>query len=476
MVRRVNISQFRGIDRRRDRALADPATLYRLENLQIGVGATIKTRPGTRKVSQLPEESVGLFAANGTLKTVLPAGHADLYRVPPHVIPTFIGDGSVYPRDSLLDLVGAEVYGASALEATPYLAVRRQVGPNEVVEHHYVQDKPDTGEEAVDTKVVLPFAPSGGLVKLAEKLWAPDQATGAVRFSSSLRGPSNWTELEDAGFIPVLNNIGGSRVIVGAAVYQNRLAVFFEDAIQIWAVDPNPANITLIETLNGPGTLTERALANVRGDLYYFGRGGVASLSVATVTATSNEVNIGAPVLDLTRLETAADAVAVWSQTLSQYLVAFGSRVYAFTVSPFEEVRGWSTWTLPFEVRAWAENGGTLYARGADHGVYELDPDRADDSGVPIVWQWQTQFLNADRPFRRKRFRTLNLIQDGTVTISTLDDIRDPDTATTVGMQAGDTSPWGQIPLFSTTDSVALRGSGTGAYELTGIALDAEVL
>ena len=475
MAKRIAIQRFRGIDRRRDRALSDPETFWELDNLDITTGGTLRTRPGTTKIAQLPAESVGLFAANGSLQTVAPAGHLDLYRRIPYVITNFIGDGTIYERDALQSLDGVEVYGASAIEANPYLAVRVTRGGATAVEHHYITVRPDTGSEAIDTRVTLPFIPTGGLQKLSEKLWTPDQATGVIRFSSSLRGPSNWEEPEDAGFIPVLNNLGGSRTIVGLAIYQNRLAVFFEDAVQIWTATPNPDNITLIETLEGPGTLSEKALINVRGDLYYLSRGGIASLGVATVTATSNEVNIGAPVADLTTAET-AEAVAVWSQRTNQALFAFGSTVYAFTASPFEEVRGWSRWTLPFEVTAWAQNDGTLYARGADHGVYQFDPGLATDSGVPIGWGWQTQFLHAGDPFRRKQFRSLHLIQDGTVSVSTADDIRQPSTFATVGVQSGDTSPWGRIPLFSTTDSVSLKGVGSGSYELTGVVLEAEML
>jgi hypothetical protein len=476
MPRRYTIQRFTGIDRRRDRSLADENTMWRANNLSLSVGGTLRSRPGTAKIAQLPSESVGLFAANGSLQTVAPAGHLDLYRRIPYVLTNFIGDGTIYERDSLQALEGAEVYGASAIEATPYLAIRVTRGGATSIEHHYIVNRPDTGEEAVDTRVVLPFIPTGGLEKLEEKLWTPDQATGVVRFSSTVKGPSNWTELADAGFIPVLNNIGGSRTITGVIRYRRWLAVFFGDAVQIWSVAPNPDNIYSIETLEGVGTTVKEALTNVRGDVFFVSRGGISSLSAATSVASSQELNVGAPVLELTEAETATQARAIYFPATSQYLVAFGSTVYAFTASPYQDVRGWTTWTLPFSVEQWAINDGVLHARGTDHGVYRFDFDSSADSSVPFTWTWQTQAVNGGDPFRRKQFRTLHLVQDGKTDLSIAVNPRDPDTFATVGVQEGDSDAFGQIPLFATSEAVSLQGAGTGSYELTGIALEAEVL
>lgn len=331
------------------------------------------------------------------------------------------GIAAPYPLDTLVRVSAVESIGANAAFGVyPYLVVERWNDPaardlGTVFEHHWI-----TGE-AVDpnvtnvTQVRLPFSPGSSLIKMGGKLWAGDDVNGVVRCSSTVNGPKDWITAQDAGYIPVISHASGDRRIQGLGTYDDKLAVIFTDAVQLWATDPQPSNITLVRVINGPGTDHPRSVVNVLGDLFYFTRGGFRSMHMATVTGQiQQQDDIGGPIDALSQQEAAGTvSTALWSQTRGQYLCAFDSRVYAFRYSPKSKVQGWTTWDLGTPVDAVAEQNGKTYIRSGDD-LYVLDPEYDDGSTWDIVFN---DFGGKD-PTNRKRFDFVEVAQRGTCDIS----------------------------------------------------------
>lgn len=326
-----------------------------------------------------------------------------------------------YPLDQIVRLAAVESLGANAsFGVYPYLVLERWVDPNDhdlgtTYEHHWIKREPPSGTVALATQVRLPFTPGSSLVKMSGKLWAADDVNGVVRFSSTANGPGDWITAEDAGYIPVITHASGDRRIRALGIYDEKLAVIFSDAVQLWATDPQPSNITLVRVINGPGTEHPKSVVNVLGDLFYFTAGGFRSMHTQTVTGQIQEQDdIGGPIDALSSQETGEAGVAIWSQARGQYLCAFDTRVYAFRYSPKSKVQGWTTWELEQPMEYVVELDKKTYFRSGNT-LYVLNPEKANQTTFEVV----LNDFTAGRPAERKRVDFLEVVQRGTSTLRT---------------------------------------------------------
>jgi hypothetical protein len=326
------------------------------------------------------------------------------------------GISTPYPLETLIRVTGVEAYGANAsFGIYPYLVIERWIDAahpeyGKVYEHHWVTREATDPNTSLTTQIRLPFSPGASILKAAGKIYAPDDVNGVVRFCSTVNGPSDWVSPQDAGYIPVLTHASGDRRIQGLGTYDDKMAVIFSDAVQLWATDPQPSNITLVRVINGPGTDQPRSVVNVLGDLFYFTRGGFRSLHMATVTGQIQEQDdIGGPIDDLAKEEKGEVGVALWSQRRGQYLCAFGSRVYAYRYSPKSKRMGWTTWELGVSVDAVVEQAGQTYLRAGDM-LYVLDPEYDDGSEFELV----LNDLTGKDPATNKRLDFVEVSQVGT--------------------------------------------------------------
>jgi len=465
-MRAFSVSAFKGLDTRLATAIADPQTARVAKNVYLSKGRTWKTRPGSRKILEVPPESRGLYAVDGVLRAVAPQGNAALWA---YQRPNFWLD-FVEGSDAIDEYIDAEIYGvpSAASGAQPYLAIRR----GNQVQHHWVKSRLDNPGDAEVTRVFPGFVPSGGLIKLAQKIFALDNSRGAVRFSSTAFGPDNWTEELDAGILPVQQHGTGDLQVRALGIFQGRLVVFFDSQIQIWAVDPQPENFFLVETMNGPGTAAPALVEAVLGDIFFFSRGGFRSLTTQRITGETLEGDIGAPIASLTdQLDPATATHGVWWQRLSLYVAAFGSRCFVFTYDRAIKVTGWAEWEFPFEVERFVVVGDRLYARSRD-AVYEIsDYLLTDDNGADIEWEWQSQHQHLDSPGTLKNFHALTLNQSGDCTVSMASDPGRPSFISPVYNTSGVTVPWQKIPFPTVSTAVSVALSGKGQWQLDGFTL-----
>lgn len=464
-MRTSSVSNFKGLDLRLSTGVADQQTASVAKNVYLTNGRVWRTRPGTRRVLLCPPESKGLYASGGVLRSVAPSGNAALWgwQRPEYWLDFIEGAGEI------TEFVSAEIYGvpSAAIGVQPYLAVRRRGA----VEHHWVKLRPVSPGAIVRTRVLPPFEPEGRVIKLAEKIFSTDGSKGTVRFSSTAFGPDNWTEELDAGFIPVARHGTGDLQVQALGIFQNRLVVFFDSQVQIWAVDPQPENFFLVDILNGPGTRAPGLVESVLGDIFFFSRGGFRSMSEQRVTGEIRESDIGAPIAPITELLSPEGATqAIWWQRLGMYLAAFGNRVFAFTYDKGNKVTGWAEWEFPFAVEHFALNDGNLYARAED-AVYQIDDLLEDDDGVPIEWRWDSQHLHLGDPNRLKNFHGLSIHQRGDCQVSVRPDASRPEFIAPVLGASGVTRSWQKIPFYTMSTAPAVSLSGKGKWQLDGFSL-----
>jgi hypothetical protein len=294
--------------------------------------------------------------------------------------------------------------GDAAFGVYPYVVVQKGAS----YEHHWIRPQQAT------TKIDLPFQPGPAAVKIASKIAAVPSDGGSVRFSSTLNGPTDWTEEADAGFLPVVKHASGDRTVNGLGFYDNLLAVIFDDSVQLWEMSPDPSLNALARVLNGVGTPYVKTAVNVRGDLIYLSRSGFIDLHTVTTTGLiESDHQIGAPIEPLT---TALDVartlpISVWWGEKSQYVTAIGSTMYAYTEFAgkiHDRKGGWLPWTAPASVDAMCTHLGKLYIR-CGNIIYTQDDDYADGTSFSA----STQFLVGKYPGRLKTWLTADSFQVG---------------------------------------------------------------
>jgi len=480
MKRKPNLlRRFTGLDVRRDAADSDPLTLRTATNVSLTTAGSLVRRDALVNVCPLHAQSVGLYSANGMLRCVVPGGVGYQDLRPANVMYDPIGAGSDF-GDNLIDrLLGVELIGGSDSPAAfPYVALLMTDG---TIQHHWLNAAPALSTDAVNTRVVLPFEPGYTLTKIANKMWCDDPSNGVLRGSSSVNGPTDWNAPRDACTLAVQQHAGGTGALKALSFFQDKLAVFFGSALQLWTVDPDPSLNTLYKAYSGPGTDAPGSVANVRGDSYFFSRGGFRSLALAVTAFLSQprEGDIGAPIQPLTDDIDASvtPAISLWSQARSQYLCAFGSTVYCFTSSVTEKLNGWTTWELPVEVENMVEHEGQLYIRSNDT-LYRFDPtvvlDGVGDGSV--TFDVKTQYVDAEAPGITKRWRALDVVQAGTCRLDFYSQPRDTAAVSTGPNLTGTSYDQGIIPVGEWSENLSIGFTGTGLWQLDAILLHYDIL
>ncbi len=465
----ISVKQFTGLDLRRVEANSDIKSQKVLRNAYVTAGKGLRSRPGSKIIAKAHSSSRGLFAINGLLTAVAPSGYpAVALSQSPALQYMFIGNGTGIDLDHIVSLSGAETYGQNVVgKGFPYVSILNKEG---FYEHHYGDVEPSGPTEVVRTLVDLPFKPSAGLLKLASRLQAPSNQDGTMRFNSIVGGARDWTSPGDAGFLPVARNAPGDRTLQGVSYIRDRMVVAFEDSMQIWALDENPDNMTLVEVLNGPGTKFERALENVLGDNFYFSNGGFRSLITSTIEGQREESDIGVRIQDLTEdLPTDPEPVAIWSQSRGQYLCAFGSTLLAFTYIPSEKIFGWSRWDMPYSITDMVEVAGVVFTRDSEHNIREFDDDLNTDDNVPFNWSIQTQFIGHDEKARLWNFVDASFAMSGKAKVYVYPDFRTPDERTFLGEFTDSSTPFERTYISATAPSIALAFEGNTQFQLDAI-------
>lgn len=274
--------------------------------------------------------------------------------------------------------------------------------------------------QAIDTSIAVPFTPGPAALVAASKVWASRRGTPDVAFSSTLNGPSDWTELEDAGFLPTSRNVEGQQEIQGLGIFNGQLTVFFKTSAQIWAIDPDPGKHVLVGSIGGAGCTYPRSVANVMGDLVYFSNGVFRVASSVITTGQKKEGDLGTMIAPLTRaLSPDVQPLSVWSSYRQQYISFAGNTAYVATLSPESNVREWTTWTLPFEVAEVVELDQKLYVRRADSPeVWWFNPDETQEAG--FRWSARLSLTDHGSPGQLKALQQVSMRLIGSTTLSVL--------------------------------------------------------
>lgn len=327
------------------------------------------------------------------------------------------------------------------------------------------------------TRVSTPFAPGRALTLVGTKFFASDIDTNNVPFSSTVNGPTDWTNPGDAGALPTSVHIGGNQRVQGHGVFNGQLVVLYDESMQVWKVGADPALHALVGNVGGAGTRMPRSIVNVMGDVLYFSNGGFHSVSSVVTTGQLKADDIGIMIRKLTdRLDPRTQTIlAGWSEALSCYYAIVGQTVYVYTLSPSSQTRDWTTWTLPWEVSDTAEVNGQLYVRRAGTGeVYVFDDAYTGEVG--FAWSATTNFLDGSEDaatrvpnavMRVKKWGHFRANQEGeALWQAVLDPNNLAGSTADLGTVVGSFTDAGLVYIGLNANRLAFRMSGTGYWNI----------
>jgi hypothetical protein len=441
-VAKITFNKFDlGIDLRKGASVSDANRLREMKNAYVTTGLATQKRPGLVKVADLETGTKGLFAAFGKLHTFYGSG-------------TITHANTLFQANKVLSSAGAEavtdVSYIDVFNAFIYCAVEYASGK---VEHHFLDGSATTHIADVncpDTKACI---------KIASKIFAAGSGIAdTVRYCKT-GDPRNWTEVNDAGFLPTGLNSRGDRSTNALGIYQNKLVALSRDGAQVWVVDPDPANMALQDIVENVGTTFPRSVANVAGDLYFLSDYGFRSITTLQLTNNLADVDVGSPIDALVRPETRVDGVnprAFYFYGTGQYVCAIDNRLFVYSISRTARIAAWSQYFLSTPVDAFAELGQALYIRSGD-SVYRIDEAAKTDDGVQFEVLIDLPYMDLKTPGSLKRIYGADVVIEGSCDFSIGFDVRDPDAFTSPVRVKGNTRPGGMIPVECCGTEIALR-------------------
>ena len=491
-------TEFDGIDATKNRVQKNPKTLRDARNLQLTEDKSLTTRDAVELVTDLHEQSVGLYIADGMLRAIVPAGSKGYKALQPSQVvydPIGTSSGTDFPdrefnsegiltsgvkrihNTTTFDPIDAEE-GAIGSRSVPYLVVEMADGQ---VFHHWLRYTLSTPIDQVKSLIPLGFRASPGLVKSNEKIFAPDNDSGFVRYCATGK-PDDWRTVDDAGAIRVGRNNASDDAVIALGERDGNVLVYFHGAVQVWSSSPDPNGIQYLASLGGPGTFAVRSLASVGGDIVYLASGGFRSLQAANVAAALDdntavgelvEAQIGSPIKPLTDLDPIRNdnSVAIWSPSRSMYMAAVnndarsGARIYCYKYLPTRNVRGWTYWDIDYPVDYMVEHDGITYFR-SDNKLMRFAPKRGvDEANTPIRWRAETHRFGSNYVGAAKFWDRIEVLQIGTSKVGFLFDISstEPDDSVTI---EGSTIESGWVPIEDITPTLGLVFEGEGAWHL----------
>lgn len=148
------------------------------------------------------------------------------------------------------------------------------------------------------TDVNMPH--SGQMVTSTSRIFAVSDDGQSVRFSA-VGNPADWTTALSAGFLPVAQYFGSGQRVYGLGLYQGKLAVFTDQSIQLWTIDPDPTAMSLDRVIDGVGTRHHSSIVSLFGDLLFLSESGIRSLTTLASSLFPSDIDIGLPIRPITK-------------------------------------------------------------------------------------------------------------------------------------------------------------------------------
>tara|TARA_B100000214_G_scaffold5112_1_gene3827 strand:+ start:18545 stop:20977 length:2433 start_codon:yes stop_codon:yes gene_type:complete len=339
-----------------------------------------------------------------------------------------------------------------------------------------------TLDGGADASTLAGYSPGGYVLTVKSKMHS---VSDSLWHFSAIDKPYEWNATASpdfAGFVNLSNNARGSEDLKAIANYYSNLAIFAEQAVQIWFVDPNPANLQQIQVLHNTGTIAANSVVEFGdSDVFYLDSSGIRSLKARDSSNAAFVEDIGNPIDSLiqeeiqTNLDASRKAVGILSPKDGRYLLAIGTKVYVFSYYPSSKISAWSVYEPGFTIQHWAYDGDQMLCRGDDNKLYSLggaNNTTYDNSTVTV----QLPFLDGGKPATSKDFYGLDAVVENDWDVYVSTDPTDISSNEQIGTIDRTTYGLGRVTMtgYSTHLAVKMVCSKSGSAKIGNLAVHYE--
>jgi hypothetical protein len=227
------------------------------------------------------------------------------------------------------------------------------------------------------------------------------------------------------------DNTGGQ--ITSISSVRQRMLITYAGSMQLWAIDQDTNRTAYLDTLSfGTGEQPTPPSVQWYGSLVVPVENGIRSISVVgSNTDNLQDLNIGEPIEALpTLLATTAEFWPWYGQLIVAGTTPDGAVEFrCLDYSRESKITAWSRWTvdtlavpdvgtlIPSGSNFWFRSGGSLHRFDAKATIFR---DFADVAGNAYESSLLFHFNDMGKPGQSKRFTGLDLVQDGSCSLSFL--------------------------------------------------------
>lgn len=347
----LKIENFKyGMDSRRNELAATAGTIENLVNAHINQGGEIEKRKKFDVYiaggDELAENSFGLEATSNGLTTFLEGDGAAEYTG------AFL-DGTAFKIEELVlpgtgDLVMTGVVSSCAVLGKAFVIVS------------YTQDAANAEnvmyyDGTLITGSALPTGFSNPTYCFAFKNQVYVLATGSngpTLFVSAIGIPNDFATATGNLELPLAQHGTGYDTYLAISSYQDKIAIFSDQSIQIWNVDPDPEQWSISQVLRNTGLAAANSVVQIGDlDILYLSPSGIRSLRAKESTLNAITTDIGSPIdqVIIDKLATCSAAeisgICGTAEPLSgRYWLFIKDTIYVLSYYPSLKITAWATY------------------------------------------------------------------------------------------------------------------------------------
>ena len=297
-----------------------------------------------------------------------------------------------------------------------------------------------------------------------------------------------------SGLIDVRTQDTAMGDLIGLEQYYSYLACFAGNAVQLWAMDPDPAQNALIQTLGNIGLAAPHAASQYgNGDVLFLSHSGVRSLRARDSSNAAVLNDLGSPIDPLITgkraVLTATDAEkikALVDPLSGHWWLVWGNEIHVYAYYPNSKVSAWSTFRLNVATdyvvvansRVAFRSGEYLYIYGSvPASGSPFDPSSPVGTTAALydatVVDAILPAIDMGKPATEKKWAGLDLACEGTWIVEASPSVKNPNAWVTLATVTNNTFEDERIGFdwTSTHLNVRLRSVGTGLAKVSQLAV-----
>lgn len=331
------------------------------------------------------------------------------------------------------------------------------------------------------------YLPADTLLTVRDKLYA---GSGTILHFSAIGQPTVWAppvnsgDPVGAGFVNIGASNSTSTKITGLARYYDKLAVFTEDTVQTWFIDPDPDLFQQVQVLENTGTRFPKSVAQFGDtDIFYLDHSGLRSLRARDSSNAASTTDIGSPLDDILvekirrmRVATNESVKGLINEDDTRFWLVFKDEIFVYSYYPHSKVNAWTRYrptgydpvaeeVVTFRIIDVSAARGRVFLRDADGRVWVLGGihrEKVYDEHLSAeAW---LPYLDANAPSATKEWTGVDAALRGEWELRVSYDPREPQASDHIANLTETTYGERRVPMKHKSVFASLRFKSRGGY------------